>query len=430
MPAKTPAAIFSLAFAYYDGYPLWRGWTITSHQPTKRRTMMQIFAVCLRNTSAINPLVYLPSQGQMFAAMRRHRPSVTRPSARRRQTAAFTLVDLLVVIAIIATLIGLLLPAVQSAREAARRTQCKNQLKQMGLAMHGVVSSYKHFPTGGVVPWPEIEDYARGGKPLGPSKQGLSWGFQILPYLEEGATHTITTTAQLVNTPINMYFCPSRRPPTQYPNTGAWLLDYATPVPIQSRSQLGDSTFNVLMKPQGGACDRMWGLWGIKGGGNGQDPKKASELGADFQGFWGVIVRGSNHIAAKSRGTTVTDLGYGGLITPAKISDGTSKTAIIVEKRLRPSTYSSGFDPQDDRGWSDGWDFDTLRLAACAPQPDGEKLMRANGTEAGPDQAAMTAGSAHVGGFNVAMADGSIRTVDYEIELEVFNSLSHRSDGY
>ena len=366
----------------------------------------------------------------MLAAMRRHRPSVTRPSVRPSLTKAFTLVELLVVIAIIATLIGLLLPAVQSAREAARRTQCKNQLKQMGLAMHGVVSSYKHFPTGGVVPWPEIEDYARGGKPLGPSKQGLSWGFQILPYLEEGATHTITTTAQLVNTPINMYFCPSRRPPTQYPNTGAWLLDYATPVPIQSRSQLGDSTFNVLMKPQGGACDRMWGLWGIKGGGNGQDPKKASELGADFQGFWGVIVRGSNHIAAKSRGTTVTDLGYGGLITPAKISDGTSKTAIIVEKRLRPSTYSSGFDPQDDRGWSDGWDFDTLRLAACAPQPDGEKLMRTNGTEAGPDQAAMTAGSAHVGGFNVAMADGSIRTVDYEIELEVFNSLSHRSDGY
>ena len=190
MPAKTPAAIFSLAFAYYDGYPLWRGWKITSHEPTKRRTMMQIFAVCLRNTSAINPLVYLPSQGQMFAAMRRHRPSVTRPSARRRQTAAFTLVELLVVIAIIATLIGLLLPAVQSAREAARRTQCKNQLKQMGLAMHGVVSSYKHFPTGGVVPWPEIEDYARGGKPLGPSKQGLSWGFQILPYLEEGPTRS------------------------------------------------------------------------------------------------------------------------------------------------------------------------------------------------------------------------------------------------
>ena len=368
----------------------------------------------------------------MFAAMRRHRPSVARPSARRRQTAAFTLVELLVVIAIIATLIGLLLPAVQSAREAARRTHCKNQLKQMGLAMHGVVSSYKHFPTGGVEGWPEIEDYSSGGKPLGPGKQGLSWGFQILPYLEEGATHTITTTYQLTTTPIKMYFCPTRRPPTQYPNTGAWLLDYATPVPIQSRSQLGDSTFNVLMKPQGGACDRQWGLWGTKGGGNGMVPKKASELIAEnnYQGYWGVIVRGSNYIPRGTRGKTVTDLGYGGLITPAKIPDGTSKTAIIVEKRLRPSQYSSGFDPQDDRGWSDGWDFDTLRLAACAPQQDGEKLMRTNGTEAGPDQAAMTAGSAHVGGFNAAMADGSIRTVDYDIELEVFNSLSHRSDGY
>src|SRR5262245_53168416 len=93
----------------------------------------------------------------------------------------FTLVELLVVIAIIGILVALLLPAIQAAREAARRTQCVNQLRQMILAIENHVSAHEIYPTGGIEPWPLIEDYSQGGKPFGAKKQGLSWAFQILP---------------------------------------------------------------------------------------------------------------------------------------------------------------------------------------------------------------------------------------------------------
>ena len=154
----------------------------------------------------------------------------TKPQTKR----GFTLVELLVVIAIIGILVALLLPAIQAAREAARRTQCKNNLKNIGLSIQNFYSTYKFFPTGGTEPNPPITSYlkdtysvpnsvARVGPPNGPLEQGLGWMYQILPFLEEGAIKGIVQQSQLQNNPIPLYNCPSRRGITFHRAVGCFV---------------------------------------------------------------------------------------------------------------------------------------------------------------------------------------------------------------
>ena len=133
----------------------------------------------------------------------------------------FTLIELLVVIAIIAILIALLLPAVQAAREAARRTQCRNNLKQMGLALHNYHDKHNAFPPGLISrlanpAWV----MAPGACNSAPDDLGPGWSFfaRMLPYLEQGNFHntinfnlplTAPANAAARRTSVSAYRCPS-----------------------------------------------------------------------------------------------------------------------------------------------------------------------------------------------------------------------------
>jgi len=101
-----------------------------------------------------------------------------------KRSQAFTLIELLVVIAIIAILIALLLPAVQQAREAARRTQCKNNLKQIGLALHNYHDTHGRFPP------TQIMVHYSGPNNSAPVPRNHTWVSMILPYLEQSALYS------------------------------------------------------------------------------------------------------------------------------------------------------------------------------------------------------------------------------------------------
>jgi prepilin-type N-terminal cleavage/methylation domain-containing protein len=140
---------------------------------------------------------------------------------RRARRVGFTLIELLVVIAIIAVLIALLLPAVQQAREAARRTQCRNNLKQIGVAIHSYHELHRTFPPGYI-----SRNVANSAPAMMESGPGFAWGVMLLPQLEqkplydrlnlEGNASDASNLLLAQQSHLSAFHCPSDTAPKQY----------------------------------------------------------------------------------------------------------------------------------------------------------------------------------------------------------------------
>lgn len=314
-----------------------------------------------------------------------------------RSRRAFTLVELLVVIAIIGVLVALLLPAIQAAREAARRSQCQNNLKQIGLAIQMHHDAQKFIPNSR-----RSCDY-------------ITWAGTLWPYLEQSNIAAQWNPAksyygQLENVrqyQVTTYLCPSRRSPTQIsiegdadtggPFTPGALGDYAC--------NLGDVTFQGSDGPVDnfGVMDSTNGPF-IAGGfvtnGNGGDASCAN------------VQPGKAPIKYK--------------LTFAQIEDGLSNVPFIGEKHITEPYFgyknfndTSVYNP--DYKYSFGRFGGPLTYGLANPQDgsDGKNLQSFN----------KVFGSAHSGICQFVFGDGRVRPIAVDIDLRTLAYLLNRSDG-
>ncbi len=323
-----------------------------------------------------------------------------------RKKQGFTLVELLVVIAIIAMLVTLLLPAVQAAREAARRSQCQNNLKNLGLACLNHESTNGWFPTGGWG-WSWVGDADRG---QGEQQPG-GWMYNIMPYMEDGGLHALAGdgladeitqrqrdgASQIISQPLALINCPTRRESRAFANqTGAIN---ASPNRVSGRA---DYTISCGSQK---ANELNPGPSSIAAGTNGWGP--GSETGRSSGG--NMIYSGFSFTNSK--------------IGINHCSDGLSKTIMIMEKHVFIEWYTNGTDWGDNETWCTGFNNDNFRVTQYRPVRDSsiDRYTESAGRY-------MT-GSAHDAGINVCHGDGSVKMIEYGIDREIYQQMGHRGNG-
>ena len=304
---------------------------------------------------------------------------------RRVRRGGFTLIELLVVIAIIAVLIALLLPAVQQAREAARRTQCKNNLKQIGLALHNYHDVANKFCA------------LRCGPNDGAGRGGDQCGFvALMPYLDAQAAYNMIPQNNTVNvcwdgsfkpwnTQIQALLCPSSQPTTLQGSVAA--KNYHFSVGTTINDNYAGVTNGLFQFSQQG----YKGMRDIPDGSS--NTVAVAEMGAGVQGSMSIIGNSA--------------YGIGGIDTNPLICKATMGPNQKYVAGTNVSSWGQG------SLWPFGhahWSAVTTVLPPNSPscEPFGDNPSNAWGI--------YTANSYHVGGAQVLMADGSVRFVSNNID--------------
>lgn len=329
--------------------------------------------------------------------------------ARKRDCVGFTLVELLVVIAIIGILIGLLLPAVQMVREAARRTACKNNMRQLGLALHNYESALERFPPG--YAYISGSDFAtQTGYPVSSgfvdaNHLGHAWGTFILPYIEQQNLYEIVDIKLPVFDPVNLaaretklevFLCPS-----DPFSEGRFVIRDDTTTPFE---QYAAASYCANWGPASGVLETP------------SDTSDDINLDATPDQSAGPFFRSSK--------TKFRD-----------IIDGTSQTLAIGERHNGPIVDSAG----NPIGVPPHPNFENAWFAAVrdidAPDDDHGHMVLFD-TEFAPNNppdsgvgADRGVAAPHSGLAQFVFMDGSVHTIPETIDLNVYRSLSSTRGG-
>jgi prepilin-type N-terminal cleavage/methylation domain-containing protein/prepilin-type processing-associated H-X9-DG protein len=325
-------------------------------------------------------LLRLPHRGDVLGPETPWRPrvpifhleetSMIRPPVRRKLAHGFTLVELLILIAIIGILVALLLPAVQAAREAARRTSCTNNLKQIGLGLQLYHDSLKSLPAG---------SYASGACCSAPFY--TTWTIAMLPFVEQQAlfdsyNQTLPNHAPanqaVVTTPLEVYICPS---------------DHATNMP-----EFPESGPGTLIRYARGSYRAVSGATLAQNGDQFFDNPNVAFASSGAKGEWA----GAMHVVRPPLAGDAFGLSWNRL---SSLIDGTSSTMLVSEYHTKTHDRRRTF-------WAysyTSYNQSSVQLEKRTFVPDYDKCV-AMGTA---DACKRAFASMHPGGVNALFADGS-----------------------
>ena len=300
----------------------------------------------------------------------------------------FTLIELLVVIAIIAILIALLVPAVQKVREAAAITQCRNNLKNIGLAFHMHHDNFKAFPSGGVDWGTDIRTFSSPGQPADFTGQYWGWGYQILPYIDQYPLWNQPQgpgggDAIIAGSPVGLYFCPAVGNPRI-------ITTYGGNCPNRAQNDYAANG----------------GRWGNMG---------SPTYNATNNTFDGAVVPSTNWSKTKR--------------FIAGIPDGTSNTVMVGEKYMSQRAQLSQQDCNQDQGYVNGWDNDTVvwyqgdNFGSVLPSRVPAYFNNTTTVCEGKF------GSIHRAALHVVFCDAVVRSVAYSVDPQTWEYLCKIDDG-